>query len=110
MGRLLQQWEQRGHGLWAVEEKATGEFIDRIGLMHYEDVGAEPEGSRMEVGLLLDRRRWGRGLATEGVVASLPWGFEGLGLVRIISIIRPGNATSRRVVAKAGLKLQEDTR
>lgn len=36
-------------------------------------------------------------------------GLDDLGLGRIISIIRPENAASRRVAEKAGLTLQEET-
>jgi RimJ/RimL family protein N-acetyltransferase len=94
-------WKERGFGLWAVEEKATGAFIGRIGLLYHEDW---PEGEhKTEVGWLLDRSFWRRGLATEGAVASVRFGFEKLGLERIISIIRPENAASRQVAERAGL-------
>ena len=104
----IRHWEERGFGLWAVEEKATGAFIGRIGLLYHEDW---PEGEhKTEVGWLLDRSFWGRGLATEGAVASVRFGFEKLGLERIISIIRPENAASRQVAEKAGLTFRGETR
>ena len=62
------------------------------------------------MGRLLDRSYWGRGLATEGAVTSLRYGFEGLGLERIISITKPANLASRRVMEKAGLTLRGETR
>jgi RimJ/RimL family protein N-acetyltransferase len=101
-------WEERGFGLWAVEEKASGEFIGFIGLMRHEDWH---EGEhKTEVGWRLGRAYWGRGLATEGARASVRYGFEGLGLERIISITLPGNAASRRVMEKAGLTYRGETR
>jgi len=104
----IRHWEERDFGLWAVEEKATGAFIGRIGILYHEDW---PEGEhKTEVGWLLDRSCWGRGLATEGARASLRYGFEELGLERIISIIRPENTASRRVAEKAGLTLRGETR
>jgi RimJ/RimL family protein N-acetyltransferase len=105
---FVQHWEERGFGLWAVEDKATGTFIGRIGLLYHDDWS---EGEhKTEVGWLLDRSFWGRGLATEGARASLRYGFEELGLARIISIIRPENAASRRVAEKAGLTFRGETR
>ena len=105
--KIVRSWEERGFGLWAVEYKETGTFIGRIGLLYHEDWSEDEH--KTEVGWLLDRSCWGRGLATEGARASVRYGFEELGLERIISIIRPENAASRRVAEKAGLALQGET-
>jgi RimJ/RimL family protein N-acetyltransferase len=48
-------------------------------------------------------------LATEGARASLRYGFEELGLERVISIMHPENVASRRVAEKAGLTLRGET-
>jgi RimJ/RimL family protein N-acetyltransferase len=106
--RFVSHWERRRFGLWAVEEKATGSFMGFIGLSYQQDW---PEGEhRTEVGWRLDRPFWGRGFATEGAEASVRFGFERLGLGRIISVARPDNLSSRRVMEKTGLTLQGATR
>ena len=105
---FVRHWDQRGFGLWAVEHKATGAFIGFVGLAH-QDGWTESE-HKTEIGWRLDPAYWGRGLATEGAVASVRYGFEELGLERIISIIQPENAASRRVAEKAGLTLRGETR
>jgi RimJ/RimL family protein N-acetyltransferase len=46
--RIARHWEEHGYGMWAVEGKASDEFIGRIGLMRYADFQAEPEGSRQD--------------------------------------------------------------
>ena len=98
---FARHWERHGYGLWAAEYKASGAFIGRIGLLFRED---SPEGADgVEVAWLLDRPYWGRGLATEGALASIRHGFEEVGLERIISIALPQNVASRRVMEKAGL-------
>jgi RimJ/RimL family protein N-acetyltransferase len=100
MAQLLGHWQLRGYGLWAVEEKRTGAFVGRIGLIY-------PEGwPALEVGWLIDRARWGEGLATEGGRAAMQFAFDRLQLERISSVIRPQNAASIRVAEKLGMQLE----
>lgn len=93
---LLGHWELRGYGTWAVEERATGALVGRIGLHN-------PEGwPGLEVGWLLDRSRWGRGYATEGAAAAVDYAWRELGADRLISLIQPANARSIRVAERLG--------
>jgi RimJ/RimL family protein N-acetyltransferase len=83
-------------------------FIGFVGLLDSEDW---PEGEhKTEVGWCLDRAYWNRGLATEGALANLRYGFEWLELERIISITLPQYAASSRVMEKTGLTLRGETR
>jgi RimJ/RimL family protein N-acetyltransferase len=87
VSEFVRHWEDRGFGLWAVEEKSSGAFIGFIGLLYHEDWS---EGKhRTEVGWRLARPFWGRGLATEDAMASLRYGFEEVGLDHITSIAVP---------------------
>ena len=96
MGTFLGHWALRGYGIWAVEEKASGSFVGRIGLFN-------PEGwPGLEVGWLLARDVWGKGFATEGGRASLEFAWNSLGAERVISMIRPENAASIRVAERLG--------
>jgi RimJ/RimL family protein N-acetyltransferase len=100
MAFFLGHWQLRGFGLWATELKETGACIGRIGLH-------QPEGwPGLEVGWLLDRAYWGRGLATEGGRAALDHAFTHLGAERIISIIQPGNTASIRVAERLGERFE----
>jgi RimJ/RimL family protein N-acetyltransferase len=99
MATFLGHWALRGFGLWAVEERATGAFLGRIGCF-------EPEGwPGFEIGYTLARPAWGRGFAREGAAASLRWARETLGRESVISIIRPTNAASIRVATALGATL-----
>ena len=108
ISRFVRHWEERGFGLWAVEEKGSGAFVGFAGLAHQEEWTAS--GHKTEVGWRLDRAFWGRGFATEAAKASVDYGFGKLGLETIISIIQPENAASRRVAEKAGLTLRGEAR
>jgi RimJ/RimL family protein N-acetyltransferase len=100
---MLRQWQEHGFGPWAVIEKAGGCWIGRIGL---DALREWPDPHNIEVGWELHRAWWGQGLATEGALAALRFGFEVCGLERIISATVPDNLASRRVMEKAGLRYQ----
>jgi RimJ/RimL family protein N-acetyltransferase/CheY-like chemotaxis protein len=85
MAMFVGHWQLRGFGIWAVEERATGALVGRIGLYY-------PEGwPDRELGWALLKRYWGRGYATEGCRAALDHAFDVLGWPRVISLIHPDN-------------------
>lgn len=96
LAMFIGQWVLRGYGLWAVEERATGRFLGRIGCL-------EPEGfPAFEIAYTLAPAAWGKGYAREGARAALGYAREVLGRTRIASIIRPDNAASIRVAQSLG--------
>jgi RimJ/RimL family protein N-acetyltransferase len=104
---MERHWTEHGFGTWAAVLKATGDLIGRIGLSTPTFL---PEVlPATEVGFLLDRPHWGRGLATEGARASLSHAFDRLGLARVISIYFPENVGSGRVMEKLGMRPERDT-
>jgi len=93
---ILGHWTLRGFGLWAVEERAAGELVGRVGCL-------EPAGwPGFEIGWVLARPFWGKGYATEAARAALQFARDVLERDRIISLIRPGNDASIRVAEKLG--------
>jgi RimJ/RimL family protein N-acetyltransferase len=96
----LRQWGRNGFGPWAAIDRATGGWVGRIGL---DDLQDWPGDDKVEVGFELHRAWWNRGLATEGALAALRFGFEQHGLPRIISITAAAHTAARRVMEKAGL-------
>lgn len=92
----LGHWVMRGYGVWAVEERETGDLVGRIGLMNPADWPGP------EVGYVLGKRWWGRGYATEGARAAMDWGFENVGFEELISLIDPANAASIAVATRLG--------
>lgn len=99
----LDSYDQRGYGPWAVVEKSSGELIGYCGLFYFPDINGRPE---VEIGYRLARAWWGRGYATEAVIATRDYAFQSLGLMRLIALIDPANAASLRVAEKAGLRYE----
>lgn len=92
----LGHWALLGYGLWAVEERATGALMGRIGCH-------QPEGfPGFELGYTLGKQFWGRRFAREGAAAALSYARDVLGRTNIISVIRPANVGSIRVAQSLG--------
>jgi RimJ/RimL family protein N-acetyltransferase len=106
MGRIVEHFKKRGYGLWAVEVPGQAPFIGFIGLA----VPAFESSFTpcVEIGWRLARPWWGLGLATEGALAALAYGFEQLKLPEIVSFTVPGNTRSRRVMRKLGFRYSQD--
>ena len=96
-------WALRDYGMWAVEERNSGDFIGRVGIIN----PAEWPGA--EVGYTLGKRWWGRGYATEAARAAMAWGFEERDFDRLISLIDPGNRASIAVAERLGESLSGET-
>jgi len=62
-----------------------------------------PDGSDVEVGYHLGKQWWGKGYATELAQALVKYGFETVGLTKIVGVTYPENIASQRVLEKAGL-------
>ena len=95
MAMLAGMWTLRGNGQWAIEEKASGEFVGRTGV--WFPVGSprsRPPGPS-------PTKHWGSGYATEAG-RRLRAAFATLGVTHVISLIDPENVASRRVAEKLG--------
>jgi RimJ/RimL family protein N-acetyltransferase len=93
----------RGYGHFAVEEKASGRFVGRLGFLY-------PAGwPGFEIGWTLARDCWGRGYAIEGARRALEYGFVELDQPHIISLIHPDNRASISVAERLGEKLEGET-
>lgn len=99
--RIQAHFDRHGFGPFAVEFIETGAFVGFIGLFVPEfDAHFTPA---VEIGWRLAFDCWGKGLATEGAHAALDYGFNTLGLERIVSFTVPANLRSRRVMEKLGM-------
>jgi len=99
----IQHWDDFGYGWWAIEPLEKPQFGGWMGLQYL------PETDETEVGYLLSRDLWGQGLATEGAIASLKFGFDNFPFESIVGIVHPDNIASQRVLEKSGLSFTQQT-
>jgi len=100
--RIAADIDKRGWGLWAVEIPGTAAFAGFIGLN--PATFDAPFTPAVEVGWRMARAHWGSGYATEGASAALSFGFDALALEEIVSFTTHGNARSRRVMERLGMR------
>ena len=90
--------EQNQWGFWAVELKATQQFIGFVGLH------SQPErflfSPCVEIGWRLDQKHWHQGYATEAAYACLLFAFEYLKLTKIVSFTACVNLASTKVMQR----------
>src|SRR5215210_8943165 len=91
-------YERGDLGSWGVVLKDDGAFVGACGV----DAGYAPEHARAELGYVLAREHWGRGLMTEAVRAVIRFGFGRMGLNRVQARCIAENVAAERVMEKAG--------
>lgn len=108
MGRCVEQLQRDGNGRWAVQIRASGEFIGFVGLaMPGWEAAFTP---CTEIGWRLARSAWGHGYATEAANTVLARAFGPLGLDEVVSFTTTHNLRSQRVMQRIGMThgLSED--
>lgn len=98
----MADYRKHGFGRGACILKNNGQQIGFAGLKYLEELG------EVDVAYRLLPDYWGQGLATEAALASVRYGFDQLGLKRIIGLAMPENLASIRVLEKAGLRYAEE--
>jgi RimJ/RimL family protein N-acetyltransferase len=100
--RYVGHWSLLGFGYWAIEEKATSDFVGELGFADFKrDIEPALDGAP-ELGWVLASRAHGRGYATEAVRAALAWGETHFAKTRTVCLIHPDNLASIRVAQKCG--------
>ncbi len=101
--RILDNYENDGVSWWTVYLKASDEFIGQAGI-----VCREVEGQKQFMtAYMLHKKFWGRGYATEAVRALIDYGFNKIGLKKIITLIRPENFPSVKVAERLNMKFEK---
>ncbi len=95
----LQQERPRASFELAVALRDDGRLIGACGIRV-----RPPEKRQGDIGYVLNSSYWGKGYATEAARTLLKFGFEELGLRRIIATCDTENIASARVLEKAGMR------
>lgn len=99
--RINLHFDAREFGLYAVEEKKSGEFIGFTGF-------SVPDFTTfftpcVEIGWRYQKTKWGQGFATEAASACLQYGFNKLHFDKIVSFTAAINLKSERVMQRIGM-------
>jgi len=98
--RFAGLWELKGLGHWALEERVSGRFIGRAGLLWRPD----DDWPGVEVGWMLDPSAWGSGYAGEAGARAVRYGFEELDEPTLHSLILAENTRSQAVARRLGFR------
>lgn len=94
-------WALLGIGPWIVRERTTGRFVGDTGFCDYRR-GMEPNISGWpEAGWVFAKQYWGKGFATEALMATHDW-LDANRPGRSVCIIEPDHGASIRVAQKLG--------
>ena len=102
--RALRHEAEHGYGLWAIEDRATEEFLGNCGPIHQRIDDTE----ELEIGWSVTPTRANEGIATEAATAVRDHCFEVLARGHVISLVRPENVPSARVAEKIGMTVWKE--
>jgi len=91
-------------GIAVLADRPTGDIIGFAGLFPCEALAAHD----LEIGFVLSRNVWGKGIATEIGNAQLAFGFEQLNCQRLLGLADPRNGPSIHALQKLGLHYVKD--
>jgi ribosomal-protein-alanine N-acetyltransferase len=100
-----ERYDEDGYGLWGLCLKQTNELIGDCGLVKQKVDGK----TEVEIGYHINKKYWSKGFATEAAKGCKEYGFQQLGLNKLISIIDPRNAPSIRVAEKIGFTKEKES-
>jgi RimJ/RimL family protein N-acetyltransferase len=101
--RGLMRYERDGCSFYALESRDTGGFLGQCGILIQEVEGV----NETEVGYLLMRKHWHKGLATEAARACRDFARSDRKRERVISLISPENIPSQNVAKRLGAVIEK---
>ena len=94
---IIPQYALYDHGRWAVHKRSNLEFLGWCGLKYRAEL------NEIDLGYRFKKEGWGKGYATEAAWASIQYGFEKIGLQRIVARAEIDNIGSWKVLEKCGM-------
>lgn len=97
------EFEQEEGLTWALVLKTTDLFVGTCGY------GSVEVGSNGDMGFDLARKYWGQGLMSEALTATINYGFESLGLVKVEAHSYSSNTRAISLLEKMGFGVEKVT-
>jgi ribosomal-protein-alanine N-acetyltransferase len=98
---VLNQYENKKVAPWGIEYKENGKFIGTIDFVWWQ-----PNHKSAEIGYVISKDYWGKGITTEAAKEVIKFGFEKMDLVRIQARCFVENIGSQRVMEKVGMSFE----
>ena len=98
---VLNKYENKQVSPWGIEYKVNGKFIGTIDFVWWQ-----PDHKIAEIGYVISKDYWGKGLTTEVAKELVKFGFEEMDLVRVQARCDVENIASARVMEKAGMTFE----
>lgn len=96
----VKMYDHQGFGLYLVESKEDRKPVGLCGLIKRDFL------DDVDLGFALAREYRGRGYAREAAAATVAYGWEVVGLRRIVAIVSPDNADSLRLLEGLGFSFE----
>jgi RimJ/RimL family protein N-acetyltransferase len=106
ISRNLALYKEYGFGFWFVESLPTSVFLGYCGI---RPLTLDADASETEIGWHRKKTSWNQGIATEASLAVRDLAFRRFGLSRLVAIIHPNHAASRRVAGNIGMHEEKST-
>lgn len=106
INRINLSFDNNGFGLFAIEHRATKEFLGFTGFSvpQFESFFTPC----VEIGWRYKKESWGQGFATEAAKACLKYGFEKLDFSKIVSFTAALNRKSEQLMQRIGMNYVAD--
>ena len=98
---VLNKYENKQVSPWGIEYKGNGKFIGTIDFVWWQT-----NNKTAEIGYVISKDYWGKGLTSEVAKEIIKFGFEKMDLVRIQARCDVENIGLARVMEKAGMSFE----
>lgn len=97
-------WKTEGWGLWAVRDASSGAFLGQGGLQRITEL----QDAEVEFSMIIGRRSWRKGVATEAANAVLFDAWERFGGNQIHALLHPDNTAGTPFLRRVGFRRDTD--
>jgi len=101
LGTTLEKYEKKEVAPWGLAWKANNHLIGTCDFVWWDIINR-----KAEIGYILTKEHWNKGIMSEAVKRLIQFGFEEMNLNRIETRCNESNIASSRVMEKAGMSYE----